>query len=108
MEPKAMEQAHFPTDLHCITAQAFISVMENIWDGNLSRFYDQWHDANKVAKALGLKHTGNSYMPGWLGKVYAKVYRFPDGSGIKIHHDGSAIRPATYRHGAASAPGGSK
>ena len=91
------------------TSHEFITLMEQIWSidsepvegGGIyfspSPFYDEWSDAIKVARAIGLAHTGSSTLDG----EYAFVFRFPDETGVRIAGNGAAVRPATRRHRAA-------
>lgn len=81
----------------------FISLMEKVWDiesdqdGNggmtlyTSTLYPDWHDAIKVARAIGLTRTGGSK----IGDDPATVYRFTNGDGITIMNDGDGIKKAS-------------
>jgi hypothetical protein len=85
------------------TYQAFADLMIEIWEGEckgnddggmtmrVHDLYDEWHDARRVARALGMVNMAPTTMDG----ARAYVHRFPDGTGAVITRDGSAFREAS-------------
>lgn len=84
------------------TPTQFIAFMEMVWDaktepgpnGGLVMFqhpdYDQFHDAGRNARLMGLKRTG--------GHRDANVYRFQSGEGVVIGLAGDWIKLAKNRY----------
>lgn len=78
------------------TTTDFIAFMEDVWRGDCSPtpdggviitgspLYDAWHDARRVAKAIGARK-----LYGSTGEYH---YDMPDGSRVAISTNGASIR----------------
>lgn len=82
------------------TPQAFIRLMEEIWDTDALHLYREWHNANRVARAINLRRTGSSFNR--RSGETINVYRgFPPPhhlSGVRINVQGSSIAQASHPH----------
>ena len=88
-----------------ITAETFCDCMAQVWqdtftptqDGIVikpSEFYNEWHNANVAARALGAIRT----VPSSMGGKPARVWEFPSHARVTIMQDGSGCQPSERRH----------
>lgn len=78
-----------PQALASITApQQFISAMSEIWENDPNNLYEAWHNATKVAKALGLVKITNA---SWANDFF-NTWQFPTGERVAVASNGAGIR----------------
>lgn len=83
----------------CQSASAFIQIMESIWDKGRHELYDDWHDANRVARYYGKSKNRNAVRGKNTPERQAGyLYAFDDGTRIFVYKDGSGIEDAGPIH----------
>lgn len=94
-----------PLPFEPTSTDEFARLMGMIWaddsapseDGGMtlyaSDWYDDWHDAHRVARQIGLRRTGGSRRDGEHGIIY----RFANGDGVFVNVAGSRLDTRTLR-----------
>lgn len=73
-------------------ATIFSAGMQDIWDEDHDKLYDQWANATETAKALGAKETGRE-SDDEEGDPFVE-WEFPDGSKTWIGRKGGKLNNA--------------
>jgi hypothetical protein len=79
-----------------LTPKEFCDVMKTVWDSYGNIEYDMFHDANVLARRLGLAEVSQMPDTDYDGEP-GTVFRFPAGGLIGITQSGGACWPIDHR-----------
>ena len=65
--------------------------MEDVWESEDMETYDRFHNAFDTVRLAGGQRTGHTQ----FGGKPATIFRFADGTRVKVLNDGSGLMPTT-------------